>query len=191
MKKCILPLLLLCSMQVLKAQANLPQTEKRGLAAKEEVMAAHNAMRDINRDIWAPFSEAYASNDADKYLALHTQDFIRANGNDKSSSDLAGYRKEVERSFKWAAEKGGRTTIEFRFFERIASASTASERGIYKYSYFPKEGEPNIGYGKFHVILRKEAGTWKILTDYDSNEGGKIGEADYKAAMAVDDFAKF
>ena len=64
-------------------------------------------------------------------------------------------------------------------------------RGIYKYSYFPKAGEPNIGYGKFHVVLRKENGVWKILTDYDSSEGGKVGEADYKAAHAVDDFAKF
>lgn len=172
-------------------ELDLIETEKRWRAAQDEILAARNAQRDINRDIWTPFSAAYASNDAEKYLALHTKDFIRANGNDKTSDDLAGYRSHVERSFAWAGENGGRTTIEFRFFERIASASTASERGIYKYSYFPKAGEPNIGYGKFHVVLRKENGVWKILTDYDSSEGGKVGEADYKAAHAVDDFAKF
>ena len=172
-------------------ELDLLETEKYWRTAQAEILAASNAQREINRDIWTPFSEAYATNDADKYLALHTKDFIRANGNDKTSDDLAGYRKHVESSFAWAGEKGGRTTIEFRFFERIASASTASERGIYKYSYFPKAGEPNIGYGKFHVVLRKEAGIWKILTDYDSSEGGKVGEADYKAAMAVDDFSKF
>ena len=26
------------------------------------------------------------------------------------------------------------------------------------------------GYGKFHVLLRKENGTWKILMDADAND---------------------
>ena len=55
----------------------------------------------------------------------------------------------------------------------------------------PTTGAPSVAYGKFHVFLRKENGVWKILTDYDSDEGGKVGEADYKAAAAVDDFSKF
>jgi ketosteroid isomerase-like protein len=172
-------------------ELDLLATEKRWQAAQDEILAAQNAQRNINHDIWTPFAEAYASNDADKYLALHTKDFIRANGDDKSSDDLTGYRDHIERSFARSSREGGRTTIEFRFFERIASANTASERGIYKYSYFPKEGDPNIGYGKFHVVLRKEAGVWKIVMDYDSSEGGKVGEVDFNAAMAVDDFSKY
>jgi hypothetical protein len=31
-------------------------------------------------------------------------------------------------------------------------------------------GEKRTGYGKFHVLLRKENGTWKILMDADANE---------------------
>jgi hypothetical protein len=172
-------------------ETDIVATEKHWRAQQAEAQAARSALRDINRDIWTPFSEAYASNDAAKYLALHSKEFIRANGNSKSSQDLAGYSASVERSFAWTAEDGGRSTIEFRFFERIATASTASERGIYKYTYHPKNGSPNEGYGQFHVVLRKENGVWKILTDYDSNEGGKIGAAEYQAALAVDDFSKF
>lgn len=172
-------------------ETDIVATEKHWRAQQAEALAARNALRDINRDIWTPFAEAYASNDAAKYLALHSKEFVRANGNSKSSHDLAGYGASVERSFAWTAEDGGRTSIEFRFFERFATATTASERGIFKYTYQPKTGSPNVGYGQFHVVLRKENGVWKILTDYDSNEGGKIGAAEYQAAMAVDDFSKF
>lgn len=45
-------------------------------------------------------------------------------------------------------------------------------------------------YGKFHVILIKEQDSWKILMDYDSNENKTIGEADYQAAFAIDEFDK-
>jgi len=172
-------------------EMDIVETEKRWKAKQAELLAAKNAQRDINRDIWTPFSEAYASNDAAKYIALHAKDFIRASGGGKNSLDLAGYADEVEQSFAWTAENGGRVSIEFRFFERLASATTASERGFYKYTHYPKEGTPRSFYGKFHVMLRKENGVWKIATDYDSNEGGTVGEADYKAAYAVDDFSKF
>lgn len=167
------------------------ETEKRWKAKQGEAQAAKNALRDINRDIWTPFSEAYASNDAAKYIALHSKDFIRASGGGKNTFDLAGYAAQSERSFAWAIDNGSRSTIEFRFFERLTSATTASERGYYKYTSYPKEGTPRSSYGKFHVMLRKENGVWKIATDYDSDEGGKVGEADYKAAYAVDDFSKF
>lgn len=172
-------------------EMDIVETEKRWKTKQAEALAIKNAQRDINRDIWTPFSEAYASNDAAKYIALHSKDFIRASGGGKNSLDLAGYADEVEQSFAWTAENGGRVSIEFRFFERLASATTASERGFYQYTHYPKEGTPRSFYGKFHVMLRKENGIWKIATDYDSNEGGTVGEADYKAAYAVDDFSKF
>lgn len=171
-------------------EMDIVETEKQWKITQAEALAARNAQRDINRDIWTPFSEAYASNDAAKYIALHAKDFIRASGGGKNSLDLAGYAKEIERSFAWTVENGGRVSIEFRFFERLASATTASERGYYKYTHYPKEGGTRSYYGKFHVMLRKENGVWKIATDYDSDEGGTVGEADFKAAYAVDDFSK-
>ena len=90
-----------------------------------------DALRDINRDIWTPFSEAYANNDAAKYISLHSKEFVRASGGNKSSLDLAGYAAQSERSFAWAIDNGSRSGIEFRFFERFASATTASERGVF------------------------------------------------------------
>lgn len=41
------------------------------------------------------------------------------------------------------------------------------------------------------VLVRKEQGRWKIAVDYDSSEGGTIDEASFRAAHAMDDYAKY
>jgi ketosteroid isomerase-like protein len=142
-------------------------------------------LKEIDRDIWMPFSEAYAASDADKYLALHTPDFIRANGGTYSGiQNLTEYTAEIKAGFARSKGSGKPVQIDFTFFERIAGPETASERGIYRYASVNKNGENRNYYGKFHVFLRKINGTWKIAVDYDSDEDGSIGEADFAAGMA-------
>ncbi|MEO5905518.1 MAG: nuclear transport factor 2 family protein, partial [Saprospiraceae bacterium] len=171
-----------------RVYANLETEINEGL---QKWKTNQNRLLEINNDIWTPFSEAYATGDADKYLALHSPHFVRASRNGKTTSDLNGYAKGVLRSFNRNAINGGRTTIEFHFFERFASEITASERGIYKYTFYPPSGTPTSGYGEFHVVSRKENGAWKILMDYDSDENGTIDEADFEAGWAVHDIKKF
>jgi|GEM_PF-634561 len=145
-------------------------------------------LKELNRDIWIPFMEAYAAGDADKYLGLHTADFIRAQGDGQNTNDLEGYSTGVRAGFQRGKEQGGKTTIEFRFFERFSNGKTASERGIYKYSYTPPTGEPWTGYGQFHVFSRKENGRWKIAVDYDSSEGRTVGEAEFMAGKRTEEW---
>lgn len=145
-------------------------------------------LKELNLDIWIPFAEAYATGDADKYLALHTADFIRAQGDGQTTNDLAGYSTGVRAGFQRGKEQGGKTTIEFSFFERFSNGKTASERGVYKYTYTPKNGEPRTGYGQFHVFSRKENGRWKIAVDYDSSESRTIGEAEFRAGKRMEDW---
>jgi hypothetical protein len=58
-----------------------------------------------------------------------------------------------------------------RFIQRIASDGKAFEVGYYKTSSTNSTtGEKRTGYGKFHVLLRKENGVWKILMDADASE---------------------
>lgn len=145
-------------------------------------------LKEINRDIWTPFAEAYATSNAEKYLALHTPDFIRATGGQWSEvKDLNGYGSSVRQDF---AQKDRKVEIAFTFFERVASESMATERGIYRYTLANSDGERQHFYGKFHVFLRKMGGTWKIAVDYDSNEDGSVGEADFAAGLPPEVFSK-
>jgi uncharacterized protein YciI/ketosteroid isomerase-like protein len=144
-------------------------------------------LKEIDRDIWTPFAEAYATNNANKYLALHTPDFFRANGGKWAGvKDLASYGDGVRESF----QKDRRVEIAFTFFERAAGEGMATERGIYRYTAISPDGGRQHFYGKFHVFLRKTGGTWKIAVDYDSDEDGRVGEDDFAAGLPPGVFAK-
>ena len=80
------------------------------------------------------------------------------------------YFKKIPDSIK-AKWKDWKRDIELRFQQRIASADKAFEVGYYKTSSTNAvTGERRTSYGKFHVLLRKENGAWKILLDADANE---------------------
>jgi ketosteroid isomerase-like protein len=77
---------------------------------------------------------------------------------------------------------GNKRTLELRFSERISDSNKAIEVGIYKGTFTNSKGETHTYYGRFHVVLRKEGETWKILVDTDSSESGTIGEDDFTKA---------
>ncbi|MBK6995105.1 MAG: nuclear transport factor 2 family protein [Lewinellaceae bacterium] len=144
----------------------------------------------INRDIWIPFSEAYAAANAEQYIGLHSPDFIRASGGIPGNIfDLEKYAENSRAGFQRGKERGFKTQIRFTFIERIVSAKFASERGIYHYHSDNGKGESYDAYGKFHVVERFENGRWKILFDYDSNENGTIDKGDFDAGFALDNWS--
>ncbi len=144
-------------------------------------------LREINRDIWQPFSEAYATNDAEKYIGLHAPDFIRANGGQWAGvRNLAEYGASVRKNFTRNTADYRKTTIDFTFFERAAGPETASERGIYRVTSTDKDSLPRYFYGQFHVFHRKVNGTWKIAVDYDSDEDGTINAQTFQAGWPTD-----
>jgi ketosteroid isomerase-like protein len=148
-------------------------------------------LKELNRDIWLPFMEAYASGNVEKYLALHSKDFIRGMGDQNLVNDLKGYGENSRKMFKNLQESGAKVKIDFRFLKRIANAQSAYEIGIYQFTALNSKGEAQNYYGKFHVVSRKENNVWKILVDYDSNENETINEAVFKQGFAADDFSKF
>jgi ketosteroid isomerase-like protein len=150
--------------------------------------AAHRArLREINRDIWQPFSEAYAANDAEKYIALHAPNFIRGNGGMWAGvKNLEEYAASVRKNFAQNIAQNQKVGIDFTFFERVAGAETASERGIYRYNSMGKDGVPKFFYGQFHVFHRKINGKWKILVDYDSDENGTINAEKFNAGWPTE-----
>lgn len=149
-------------------------------------------LKEINRDIWLPFIEAYGTLNMEKYKSLQSEDFIRAEGNDKRLPTYKDYFNNVDSWFADMKKEGRKLAIAFRFTERFANGKVASERGIYELKSFDANGKETWkGYGKFHVFMRKIEGIWKIVVDYDSTEGNTIDEKAYLAAFATDDFEKY
>ena len=131
--------------------------------------------REINEQVWKPFIKSFNNNDDGGFKAVHSKDIIRVTQDNNGIIGYDEYFKSVPDSLKskWANWK---KNIELRFIQRIAANGKAFEVGYYKTSSTnTTTGETRSGYGKFHVLLRKENGAWKILMDADVNE--KTNEA--------------
>jgi ketosteroid isomerase-like protein len=137
--------------------------------------------KEINTQVWTPFIQTFNQRDTEGFMLVHSKDLVRAPRDSKSIQNFEQYEKENR---QWESHTSKRT-IELRFIERLASEDQAYEVGIYKTSSSNEKGEMQSFYGKFHVVMRKENRTWKILVDSDSSEGGTIGEKDFLAAKPM------
>lgn len=136
---------------------------------------AQTAQKEINDQVWKPFIKGFNENNHKLFMSVHSKDLIRSSRDSRKILNWEQYNEQM-------AKQTGVHDIELRFTERLNNEGQAIDVGIYKTSY------PNHPpyYGRFHVVLRKEDNVWKILVDMDSNEGGKIGEAQFLAAKPME-----
>ncbi len=127
--------------------------------------------RQINDQVWKPFIQSFNNGDDDGFAAVHSKDVIRVIQDGKQILGYNQYFQKVPDSVKskWGKKK---KNIELRFIQRIAGNDKAFEVGYYKTtSTNLSTGKSFVSYGKFHVLLGKENGIWKILMDADASEG--------------------
>lgn len=148
------------------------------------------AEKEINEQVWKPFTRAIMTQDVEQFISLHSKDLVRAERDAKRVQGYAQYKAGMEQSWpKWkeSNQKSNiQYTFELRFLERISNENQAFEVGYFKNESINPAGEKRVGYGQFHVALRKENNTWKILVDSDSNNGRTITEEMFQAAKPIE-----
>lgn len=147
---------------------------------------SQNFQEEINQQVWKPFISSFNKYDATGFLAVHSKDVVRSPLDAKMILTYDEYLNNQQEGNKLGQESGNTRALGLRFTERIANATTAIDIGIFKVTVNRKDGSSQSFYGRFHVVLRKENGTWKILVDMDSSEGRSIDETDYAAARAME-----
>jgi ketosteroid isomerase-like protein len=147
---------------------------------------AQNTQQEINEQVWKPFLQGFNENDTKKFMAVHSKDVVRSSRDSKKVLNWDQYFAQQEKGDNADKSAKRKRTLELRFTERIASKDQAIEVGIYKTSYVNPDGIMRSFFGRFHVVMRKEEGTWKILVDTDSSEKNTISEKDYLAAAAME-----
>lgn len=149
--------------------------------------ADSDQLRELNDDIWRAYRRAFGSGDAEAFVALHSEELIRAGGPAKTITAFGDYATMTRQWLAELADRGDGVDIEFRFTERIVSADMASERGVYQLTARRASGEQRVMYGRFHTFARRIDGRWRIVVDYDSDENATVTAADFVAAVAMDD----
>jgi ketosteroid isomerase-like protein len=149
-------------------------------------VTAQNAQQEINEQAWKPFIKAFNENDTKAFMAVHSKDVVRSSRDSKKVLNWDEYFAQHEKGDKADKAAKRKRVLELRFTERLASKDQAVEVGVYRTSYPKPEGTTRSFYGRFHVVLRKEQGTWKILFDTDSSKNNTITEEDYLTAAAME-----
>jgi ketosteroid isomerase-like protein len=124
----------------------------------------------INEQVWKPFIKAFNSNDDNGFSEVHSRDVIRVEQDARRIMGFEEYFNPISDAQKIKRDEWNKK-IELRFIQRIASNGKAFEVGYYKTTMENKlTKQKQVGYGKFHVLLRKESGLWKIVMDADAHE---------------------
>lgn len=142
--------------------------------------------KEINDQVWKPFIAGFTNGDTDQFMNVHSKELVRSPRDSKSIQTWDQYYSGTHAGNERRKSSNRKSQIELRFTERIASADQAIEVGIYKTTNIAADGRQNNFYGRFHVVLRKESGMWKILVDTDSSEGGTISEKEFLAAKSME-----
>lgn len=132
---------------------------------------------EINETIWKPFKSSYEAWDWEMFNSLHTDDVLRVH--DGGIQQGQEY-KDANRAYFESANKG-QITIDFVMERRTYAENVGYEVGFYRVIYKLPEKDDYTSYGRFHVVLKKIDGQWKIAQDRDSNSfnGRPIGRDDF------------
>lgn len=141
------------------------------MAGMPSIAQDNPLVKEIDEQVWKPFIRSFNNDDDKGFQAVHSKEMIRVIQDGKDIFGYDQYFREVPDSIK-AMRSGWKKNIELRFVQRIAKNDKAFDVGYYKtISTNTRTGEVRQGMGRFHVLLRKENGIWKILMDADSGEG--------------------
>jgi ketosteroid isomerase-like protein len=143
------------------------------------------AQQEINKQVWEPFIKTFNEYDTKGFMAVHSKDAVRSPRDSKTAWNWDEYYQNQEQGDQRGKTSGSKRQLELRFTERIVNKDLAVDVGIYKTTSIRADGIAKSFYGRFHVVLRKENGVWKILVDTDSSEGGSISEKDFLAATGM------
>lgn len=149
-----------------------------------------NNEREINEQVWKPFTKAIMSKDITGFIELHSKDVMRVERDSRKIINYDQYKNDLQKS--WTAQKNSneiekrKYTFELRFLERISTGDQAFEVGYFKNETISATGEKRLSYGQFHVALRKENEVWKILVDSDTNLNRTITEEMFQAAKPIE-----
>jgi len=163
---------------------------KRALAVSAILLctAVHSQdfQKEINEQVWKPFIEGFTNGDTDQFLSVHSKDLVRSSRDSRTIETWDQYYAGTKASNERRKSSDRKSQIELRFTERIATPDNAIDVGIYKTTSSSSDGKQRSFYGRFHVVLRRESGTWKILVDMDSSEGGTISEKEFAVAKPME-----
>ena len=120
---------------------------------------------------WSEFSRAVNEGDFEAYVNTCDEKGVLVEGIGKKAYPLTDALKRWKKDFTDTKAKVRKSSVEFRFSQRLGDSKTAHETGIFLYT-FEQGGEKKMDYINFEALLVKD-GTWKIMMEYQKSRATK------------------
>ena len=134
---------------------------------------------EVNTQLWEPFKAAFEGRDWKGFNNLHTDDVLRiTKWGIKSGSEYKEHTKN-----RYQRKDSVSRTIDFWLEHRVYSGDIGYEVGYYKITNTAPNREIKQSYARFHIVLKKINGVWKIAQDWDESSINDI-------PVSVKDFEK-
>lgn len=147
-----------------------------GLSSAHATPARVEALQQVNRDIWEPFTRGVATFDDPAWLGVRSRDFVMVQQGKPHFLGHDFYVEDSTRVMRELKQAGTRLALELRFEERMTDGSHASERGIIRTMMTEAGKAPRTFFSRFHAISRIEGGHWRVLTEYRTPAGADAEE---------------
>ncbi|NNE76450.1 MAG: nuclear transport factor 2 family protein [Pricia sp.] len=147
-------------------------------AFAQEIESTKEIEKTVNANMWKPFKAALESRDWKTYTNLHTDDILRVNKwGIRRGLD---YKNHIKQSYQ--KEDSNTRTFDLWLESRSYLENIGYEVGYYRMITKSPDGKIHKSYGRFHVVLKKVNGEWKIAQDWDTEDinGVPITSKDFK-----------
>lgn len=134
---------------------------------------------EIDKSVWREFKSAFETIDAKALNEIYADETLRVTPEGIDTENLFKIRN-IER-FQMLKENSASIQLNFWFESRHTNSDTSYEVGYYKISTQIKD-KTSINYGQFHIVLKRIAGNWKIVQDWDTTSinGRSIGQKEFE-----------
>ena len=125
--------------------------------------APSSASSEIDAQCWSVISEAVAANDCDKMASVYHPDgvLVSTTGSIAVTAQLVTWGEGME---KIAAE-GRSASVSFRFASRQCDATTAFERGMFRYAETNGAGVEEPRFVQLEALFVKKEGRWLMVME--------------------------
>lgn len=141
-------------------------------------------VKEINETVWKPFIKYLEAGNNKGFSSLHSKRILRVVIDNNQVQDYERYFPVKTRNDTISARGPGKLLFELRFDKRICDGTRAWHSGYYQGRIMEGGKQKRTYYGRFYVVLEKEAGTWKIIVDADT--GKDANEETFKKATAIE-----
>lgn len=156
-----------------------------GLVIAQQYVPDPKIEAEVNEQVWKPFKKSYEDRDWKVFNDLHTDDVLRIHTWGGIQAGKA-YKDQIEKSY----QRPTRSTKVFDlwFEHRIYSENVGYEVGYYRVIYEEPGKSQIISVGRFHILLRKVEGVWKIAQDWDTSviNGEKVTADDFSKGTPIE-----